>query len=96
MWIVYALFIPLIMLNSMRELFTGRQLTFKMYYHDTGARLEGFVCSFSGLLYLLAPYFFLPFGAALSLSIVTNLVSSLIFSLQFVVNHEVFITSRLP
>jgi hypothetical protein len=77
------------MLNSMRELLTGHQLTFKMYYHDTGAKLEAFGCSVGSLLYLVLPYFFLPFGTAFGLSVVTNLVSSLIFSLQFVVNHEV-------
>jgi len=37
----------------------------------------------------LIPYFFLPFWTALPLVVLTSVTSSLIFSLQFVVNHEV-------
>jgi len=89
MWIVYALFIPLIMLNSIRELSNGKQVTFKMRYYHSGAKAEAWGCTVLGALFLTLPYFFLPFRQALPLSIVTNLVSSLIFSLQFVINHEV-------
>jgi len=89
MWLVYAFFIPLVMLNSIRELYSGRQVTFKMYYHNKGAKLEAWGCSLGGLTYLLLPYVFLPFTTALCLSLFTNITSSLIFSLQFVVNHEV-------
>jgi len=67
----------------------GRQVTFKMYYHTKGARIEAWGCTIGGLLYLLMPYFFCSFWVAFKLSLVTNLVSSLFFSLQFVVNHEV-------
>jgi len=89
MWLVYALFIPIIMLNSIRELVAGRQVTFKMRYYHRGAKLEAWGTTVLGALYLLLPYFFLPFRVALPLLIVTNMTSSIIFSLQFVVNHEV-------
>lgn len=88
MWIVYALFIPLIMLNSIRELATGHQTTFKMYWYS-GAKAEAWGCTILGAFYILLPYFFMPFWTALPLVVVTSLVSSIIFSLQFVVNHEV-------
>jgi len=89
MWFVYAAFIPLVMLNSIRELYSGRQVTFKMHYHSSSAKFEAWGCTIGAVLYVLLPYFFLPFGTAWRLLFVTNLVSSLIFSLQFVVNHEV-------
>lgn len=89
MWMVYALFIPLIMLNSIRELVVEKQVTFKMRWHWTHAKLEAWGCSLLGLAYLLLPFVFLPFGSAFKLSALTNLCSSLIFSLQFIVNHEV-------
>jgi len=89
MWLVYAMFIPLVMLNSVRELYSGRQVTFRMYYHHPSAKLEAWGCTFGGMLYLILPYFFLPFWTALKLLLLTNLFSSLFFSLQFVVNHEV-------
>jgi hypothetical protein len=77
------------MLNSIRELAIGRQLTFKMNYHSVGAKWETYGCSALSLIYLLLPYFFLPFGQALALATLTNVLSSLFFALQFVVNHEV-------
>jgi len=89
MWIVYALFIPLIMLNSIRELITGRQVTFKMRYYHSGAKAEAWGTTVLGAVYLLLPYAFLPFGTAFPLVVFGSLVSSMIFSLQFVVNHEV-------
>jgi len=89
MWFVYALFIPLVMLNSMRELVAGRQVTFKMRWYHRGAKLEAWGTTILGALYLVLPYFFMPFRVALPLVLFTNLVSSIIFSMQFVVNHEV-------
>lgn len=89
MWPIYAAFIPIIMLNSIRELATGRQVKFRMRYEWSGAKLEAWGCTIGGVLYLLLPFIVLPFWSALPLAWVTNVVSSTIFSLQFVVNHEV-------
>lgn len=89
MWVVYAMFIPIIMLNSIREMATGKQTTFRLRYHHAGAREEAWGCTFLGAIYILLPYAFLPFWTALPLVVFMSVVSSLIFSLQFVVNHEV-------
>jgi linoleoyl-CoA desaturase len=89
MWLVYALTIPFVMINSIREQWRGRQVTFKMRYFVPGAKLEAWGCSIVSVFYVVFPFFFLPFFTALPLVIVSNVVSSLYFSMQFVVNHEV-------
>lgn len=60
-----------------------------MNYQVPGSYLEAWSCTILGGIYLLLPFFFLPFGNALKILLFTNLTSSLFFSLQFVVNHEV-------
>jgi len=89
MWFFYAGFIPLIMLNSIRELAIGKQVTFRLRYHHAGAKEEAWGCTTLGALYLVLPFFFHPFGTAFRLVAFMSILSSLLFSLQFVVNHEV-------
>jgi fatty acid desaturase len=89
MWLVYAFTIPMVMINSIREQWRGRQVTFKMRYYVPGAKIEAWGCSIVSVIYVLMPFFCLPFWTALKLGILSNVVSSLYFSMQFVVNHEV-------
>jgi linoleoyl-CoA desaturase len=89
MWFVYAFTIPLVMFNSFRELWKGRQVTFKMQYPVPGSKIEAWATSFASLGYVILPFFIMGFWRALPLVLVSNVVSSLYFSLQFVVNHEV-------
>jgi len=88
-WLVYAFTIPLVMLNSIRELAGERQATFKMYFDVKGSRFEAWTCSILSIVYVLLPFICMPFWTALPLALVSNIFSSLFFSLQFVVNHEV-------
>jgi len=74
----------------LKDLIVGRQVLFRLRYQVPGAYFEAWACTILGLVYLLLPYFVLPtFTSALCMSLFTNITSSLIFSLQFVVNHEV-------
>ena len=88
-WLVYAFTIPLVLLNSVKDTIIGRQVLFKLNYQVIGARLEVWACTFLSIFYLLIPFFFLSFKSAFFISMVSNITSSLYFSLQFVVNHEV-------
>jgi hypothetical protein len=111
MWFVYAATIPLVMINSIRELVGERQATFKMNFDVPLARAEvcraatscillpgrsirclraaqAWSCSILSVIYVLLPFYFLPFWTALPLAVVSNVFSSLFFSLQFVVNRE--------
>ena len=66
------------------------QVLYSMRFQATNAQLEAWTCSVLGLLYLLAPFIFCEtFGRALFLAVFTNAISSVTFSFQFVVNHEV-------
>jgi linoleoyl-CoA desaturase len=87
-WLVYAFTIPLVYVNSMKDTIMSRQVTFRMRYQVSGAQFEAWACTVLGGLYLLLPHFFLPFWAAMKINVFSNVVSSLFFSLQFVVNHE--------
>jgi len=89
MWVVYTFTIPLVMLNSIRELAKGRQVTFKMQFNIPGSQAEAWACTIGSVIYVYLAFAFLPFFAAAKLTLVTCVTSSLFFSLQFVVNHEV-------
>jgi linoleoyl-CoA desaturase len=89
MWVVYTFTIPLVMLNSFKDIIIQKQVTFKMRFLAPNARLEAYGCSVLSLAYLALPFFFQPFWTALWVVNVSSMISSLYFSLQFVVNHEV-------
>lgn len=89
MWIIYALTIPLVMINSLRETIVGHQMLWRISYELPGTMLESYGCTIGSFIYLFCPFVFLPFSTALSLVALSAVVSSLFFSLQFVVNHEV-------
>jgi linoleoyl-CoA desaturase len=89
MWVVYAFTIPLVYLNSLKDTIVGKQVLWKMKYQAQNARAEAWACSVCGGIYLAIPFLILPFTYALCLSLYTNALSSVIFSFQFVVNHEV-------
>lgn len=89
MWFVYAFTIPLVYLNSLKDTIMGNQMLFKLNYQVNGSFFEAWACSILGAIYLLLPWAFMPFTNALCIVLFSNVVSSLYFSLQFVVNHEV-------
>jgi len=90
MWVVYTFTIPLVMLNSIRVVLTEKQMRFRVTWNTPGAKLEGYLCSLGSLIYVYLPLFFQPsLSRAFCMVLLSNAVSSLWFSLQFVVNHEV-------
>jgi linoleoyl-CoA desaturase len=89
MWLVYTFTIPLVMLNSFKDIIIRRQVTFKMRFLAPHALLEAYACSVLSFVYLCLPFLFQPFWTAIWVVNLSNIVSSLFFSLQFVVNHEV-------
>eukprot|EP00010_Vexillifera_abyssalis_P009000 CAMPEP_0201546162 /NCGR_PEP_ID=MMETSP0173_2-20130828/2535_1 /ASSEMBLY_ACC=CAM_ASM_000268 /TAXON_ID=218659 /ORGANISM="Vexillifera sp., Strain DIVA3 564/2" /LENGTH=441 /DNA_ID=CAMNT_0047954765 /DNA_START=89 /DNA_END=1414 /DNA_ORIENTATION=- len=89
MWVVYAFTIPLVLFNSVRVILTRKQMLFKLTFDVPGSYLEGVFCTIFGIGYLALPFFFLPFTTALIVTTLNNVLSSLIFALQFIVNHEI-------
>ena len=89
MWLVYALTIPLVMANSIKDIIIGKQVLFKIRYRQASDKPEAILTSVAGVLFLALPFLFLPFADAFKLSLLSSVTSSLFFSLQFVVNHEI-------
>jgi len=90
MWVVYTFTIPLVLLNSFKDTIIARQVLYRMSFQASSARVEAWGVSVLGLLYLSLPFLFgLSFGRALFIAVLSNAVSSVTFSFQFVVNHEV-------
>eukprot|EP00163_Fabomonas_tropica_P033548 TRINITY_DN888_c0_g2_i1.p1 TRINITY_DN888_c0_g2~~TRINITY_DN888_c0_g2_i1.p1 ORF type:complete len:443 (+),score=127.43 TRINITY_DN888_c0_g2_i1:308-1636(+) len=89
MWIVYSFTIPLVMFNSIKDVILQKQVTFRIRYHSLADKIEAYGCSGFAVLYVYLPFLVLPFWTALLVFMVSNVTSSLYFSLQFVVNHEV-------
>jgi fatty acid desaturase len=89
MWLVYALTIPLVMLNSIRESLAGHQMVWTIDFKQPGVLAEALCCSIGGVIYLVLPTFFMAPLTALGLISFSAVISSLYFSLQFIVNHEV-------
>lgn len=88
-WVIYVFTIPLVFLNSFKDTIVGRQVLYKSRYQAKGAFAEAWTITILGLVYLLVPYLFRSFVSALLLTLYSNALSSVIFSFQFVVNHEV-------
>jgi fatty acid desaturase len=89
MWVVYAFTIPLVMLNSIRDTITKKQVLYKLRFHNKNDEMEAYICQVLSIVYVLLPFLLMPFWSALPVALVSNITSSLFFSLQFVVNHEV-------
>jgi len=90
MWVVYAFTIPLVMLNSFTDIIIRKQVTFKMNFYAPGALAEAWGCALGSLAYVLLPIIFQQTALrGFGFMLFTNMLSSLYFSLQFVVNHEV-------
>ncbi|MES1910324.1 MAG: hypothetical protein MHM6MM_002936 [Cercozoa sp. M6MM] len=88
-WLIYAFVTPLVQLNAIKELVTGKQVTFRMRYDAPGLREEGIICSILGFCYQIMPLVLVPFGQIWHVWFLTTLAHSLFFSLQFVINHEI-------
>jgi fatty acid desaturase len=89
LWVVYAFTIPLVMLNSLKDIVTQKQVLFRIRYHNQNDVMEAYGCAVSSVIYLTLPFCFLPLTKALAITLASSVTSSLFFSLQFVVNHEV-------
>jgi len=89
MWIIYMFTIPLVCINSLKDTLIGRQVLYTMRWQIQGSFVEAWTVNILALIYLSIPYFFHSFWTASLIIMFNNAVSSLTFSLQFVVNHEV-------
>jgi linoleoyl-CoA desaturase len=91
MWLVYLLGIPLWTLQDfvlgVISLGTGRHMgaAFTLRERIENVLILGFNIVFSMAL----PFFFLPWAHALAVSLIVNVISSLMIVTQIVVNHEV-------
>lgn len=86
--------IPLIYINALREHFKGKQMTFVIRYHNISDYVGQYFVIIAEGIYLLTPFWTMgldghSFRYTLLAALVSNMISSLVFGLQFVVNHEV-------
>jgi len=91
-WFIYMFGLPLWtaldLVGTIPTLFTGKHV--QKFQFGVITRIENFfVLAFNLLLTVGMPFFFLSFPRALTVCLISNIVSSLIVVVQIAVNHEV-------